>query len=148
MPKRYGMSSPVVASLKADVVEQDEREETGLRAVLNYGHTFAHAFEALTGYGQLLHGEAVSIGMMCAARLASRLGRIDQSLATRQLALLESLKLPVTTPSLDHDAILEAMSRDKKVEHGRLRFVLPSRLGQVELVGDVAPVDVIAALEE
>jgi len=134
--------------LKADVVEQDEREETGLRAVLNYGHTFAHAFEALAGYGQLLHGEAVSIGMMCAARLASRLGRVDRSLATRQLALLESLKLPVATPTLEHDAILEAMSHDKKVEHGKLRFVLPSRLGQVELVGDVAPVDVIAALEE
>ena len=57
--------------LKADIVEQDEREETGVRAVLNYGHTFAHAFETLTGYGQLLHGEAVSMGMMCAARLAS-----------------------------------------------------------------------------
>ena len=64
--------------LKADVVEKDEREETGLRAVLNYGHTFAHAFEALTGYGELLHGEAVSIGMACAARLAARLGRVDE----------------------------------------------------------------------
>ena len=62
--------------LKAQVVSRDEREETGLRAVLNYGHTFCHAFETLTGYEKLLHGEAVAIGMMCAARLAERLGRI------------------------------------------------------------------------
>src|SRR5690606_34866041 len=62
--------------LKADVVEQDEFERTGLRAMLNYGHTFAHAFEALAGYGELLHGEAVAIGMVCASRLAERLGRI------------------------------------------------------------------------
>ena len=60
--------------LKADVVEQDEREETGLRSILNYGHTFCHAFEAATGYETLLHGEGVAIGMMCAARLAERMG--------------------------------------------------------------------------
>ena len=66
--------------LKADVVEKDEREETGLRAVLNYGHTFCHALEAATGYGQLLHGEGVAIGMLCASRLAERLGRVDAAL--------------------------------------------------------------------
>lgn len=132
--------------LKADVVEQDEREETGLRAVLNYGHTFCHAIEAVGGYGELLHGEAVSIGMMCAARLAERLGRIDATLGARQHALLTALKLPVDVPPLDHELLLAAMQRDKKVEHGRLRFVLPSRLGHVELVGDIAPADVKAAL--
>ena len=123
--------------LKADVVERDEREETGLRAVLNYGHTFAHAFEAIAGYGELLHGEAVSIGMQCAARLAERLGRIDRQLVQRQQHLLEALKLPVGTPRLDEGALLAAMQRDKKVEHGRLRFVLPTRLGHVELVGGI-----------
>ena len=66
--------------LKADVVEQDERETTGLRAVLNYGHTFGHALETESGYGEFLHGEAVAIGMVCAARLAERLGRVDHSL--------------------------------------------------------------------
>ena len=132
--------------LKADVVAQDEREESGLRAVLNYGHTFAHAFETLGGYGQLLHGEAVAIGMMCAARLAERLGRIDGELVRRQEALLRTLNLPVETPELDAEQIVDAMQRDKKVQHGRLRFVLPSRLGHVELVGDVPREAVLASL--
>jgi 3-dehydroquinate synthase len=132
--------------LKADVVEQDEREETGLRAILNYGHTFAHAVESVAGYGQWLHGEAVSIGMMCAARLAQRLDRIDWSLVVRQQKLLVALGLPVEMPELDEADLLAAMQRDKKVEHGRLRFVLPSRLGEVELVGDVEADDVHAAL--
>jgi 3-dehydroquinate synthase len=132
--------------LKADVVEQDEREETGIRAVLNYGHTFCHAIEAETGYGQLLHGEAVSIGMTCAARLAQKLGRIDAAFVARQQALLLALGLPVDVPAVDHDALLAAMQRDKKVEHGQLRFVLPVEMGCVELVGNVDPQDVRDAL--
>jgi 3-dehydroquinate synthase len=134
--------------LKADVVQRDEREETGLRAVLNYGHTFAHALETLTGYGELLHGEAVAIGMTCAVRLARRLGRIDDRLVERQRALTEALGLPIPMPKLDRRKILATMTRDKKVEHGRLRFVLPSRLGHVELVDDVDEADVLAAMEE
>jgi 3-dehydroquinate synthase len=133
--------------LKADVVENDERETTGLRAVLNYGHTFGHAIEAETGYGTLLHGEAVSIGMICASRLAERLGRIDSELTQRQLDLLQALGLPVALPDVDREVLLAAMRRDKKVAHGRLRFVLPSRLGCVELVGGVAEDDVRAVLE-
>jgi len=133
--------------LKADVVQQDEREETGLRAVLNYGHTFGHALEALAGYGQLLHGEAVAIGMLCASRLAERLGRVDNRLTQRQRSLLETLGLPVEMPELDRDEILETMTHDKKVQHGRLRFVLPSKMGHVELVGGIDPADVRAALE-
>jgi 3-dehydroquinate synthase len=132
--------------LKADVVEQDEREETGLRAVLNYGHTFCHAFETLTGYGQLLHGEAVAMGMLCASRLAERLGRVDAAFTRRQHNLLAVLGLPLEPPALDAEQVLSAMSRDKKVEHGRLRFVLPTRMGHVELVGDIDPVVVRAAL--
>ncbi len=133
--------------LKATVVEQDEREETGLRAVLNYGHTYAHALEAVAGYGELLHGEAVSIGMPCAARLALALGRIDSELVERQDNLLRRLHLPVKVPeSLPEDALLAAMQRDKKVEHGRLRFVLPTRVGHVELVGGVDPQQVRKAL--
>jgi len=128
------------------VVENDEREETGLRAVLNYGHTFAHPLEALSGYGEILHGEAVAIGMLCASRLAERLGRIDAALTERQHALLTALGLPVDVPDLDRQQIVDNMMHDKKVEHGRLRFVLPSRMGHVELVGGVAPADVRAAL--
>lgn len=132
--------------LKADVVEQDEREETGLRAVLNYGHTFCHAIESATGYGQYLHGEAVSIGMVCAARLAERLGRIDGELGKRQLALLRALGLPTALPPLDRHQLVELMRHDKKVEHGRLRFVLPDRLGHVELAQGIDEADVIAAM--
>lgn len=132
--------------LKADVVQADEREETGQRAVLNYGHTFCHALETVTGYGKYLHGEAVSIGMLCASRLAERLGRIDHELTARQHKLLGALGLPVDFPEVNHDAIVAAMAHDKKVEHGRLRFVLPSKLGHVELVGDVDECDVREAL--
>ena len=116
------------------------------RAVLNYGHTFAHALETVAGYGELLHGEAVSIGMMCAARLAERLGRIDADFVGRQQSLLESLGLPTKLPAADPDELLDVMSRDKKSESGRLRFVLPTRLGHVELVGDVDEDDARAAL--
>ena len=133
--------------LKADVVERDEREETGLRAALNFGHTFGHAFEALSGYGTLLHGEAVAIGMVCAARLAERLGRVDDQFTGRLHRLLQSLELPVDVPHLDGKKIVDAMTRDKKVQHGQLRLVLPTRLGHVELVGDVATADIRAALK-
>lgn len=124
--------------LKADVVQADERETTGLRAVLNYGHTFCHAFEATCGYGELLHGEAVSIGMLCASRLAASLGRISSEVTDRQFNLLTELGLPTATPQVDIEPVMAAMQRDKKVEHGKLQFVLPTRMGNVELVGGVS----------
>ena len=133
--------------LKADVVEQDEREETGRRSVLNYGHTFCHAFEAVTGYEQILHGEGVAIGMMCAARLAERMGRIDNAFTQRQFALLTAFSLPTAVPHVDPDELIEAMYHDKKVERGELRFVLPTRMGEVELVRGVRTEEVLAALE-
>jgi 3-dehydroquinate synthase len=132
--------------LKADVVEQDEREETGLRSILNYGHTFCHAFEAATNYEQLLHGEGVAIGMMCAARLAQRLGRVDAAFTDRQRKLLETFQLPLDVPDVEHDELIELMFRDKKVDRGKLRFVLPTRLGHVELVRDVETKDILGAL--
>lgn len=135
--------------LKAIVVEGDEREETGLRAVLNYGHTFCHALETVTGYGTYLHGEAVAIGMICASRLAESLGRIDAALTRRQRNLLNALGLPVAIgsdqPPVPTEDLLAAMQRDKKAEQGRLRFVLPSRMGHVELVNGVEEGPVRAA---
>jgi 3-dehydroquinate synthase len=124
--------------LKAQVVQQDEREETGLRAILNYGHTFAHAFETVGGYGTWLHGEAVSAGMVCASRLAEKLGRIPSSMTDRQRALLNECALPVR-PLLKWDIpeMISVMRRDKKAEAGQLRFVLPTRLGHVELVDGI-----------
>jgi len=124
--------------LKADVVEQDERELTGRRAVLNYGHTFAHAVETVGGYGALLHGEAVAIGMICASRLAERLGRIDEQVTQRQHDLLAALGLPVAVPKMSSQRLIEAMRRDKKARQGKLNFVLPTELGHVELVADVS----------
>lgn len=127
--------------LKAEVVKQDEFETTGLRAILNYGHTFGHAFEALAGYGELLHGEAVSIGMICASRLAEKLGRITPHDTQRQSNLLSALHLPVAVPDnliSREDDILKCMMLDKKTESGELRFVLPSRLGHVETVRGIS----------
>jgi len=126
--------------LKAAVVEQDEYERSGLRAVLNYGHTFAHAFEALAGYGELLHGEAVAIGMMCASRLAESLGHIDPEVTQRQLKLMTSLQMLVKSPAttqISADAVLQRMQLDKKTLGGRLRFVLPVQLGHVKLMSDI-----------
>ncbi len=136
--------------LKADVVEKDEFERTGLRAVLNYGHTFGHAFEALAGFGELLHGEAVAIGMLYASRLAERLGLIDSSVTSRQEALLRHCGLPTRLPAgWPHsiDAVIERMKLDKKTLGGQLRFVLPKRLGHVEIVNDVSETDVRAVLQ-
>jgi 3-dehydroquinate synthase len=134
--------------LKADIVEQDETEQTGLRAVLNYGHTFGHAIETLTSYGEYLHGEAVAMGMMCAARLSERLGMVGTELFNRQETLLRGLGLPTRLPRLPIAEMLTVMQHDKKAQHGKLRFVLPHRLGHVELVEGVPSDTVAAVLEE
>jgi 3-dehydroquinate synthase len=135
--------------LKADVVERDELELTGLRAILNYGHTFAHAFEAVGGYGSWLHGEAVAAGMVCAWKLAERLGRVGPELGERQTVLLRSFGLPVTVkPDWDADSLLDSMRRDKKNVGGRMRFVLPKSTGGVELVSDVPEAEVRAVIAD
>ena len=119
--------------LKAEVVRDDEREE-GRRAILNYGHTFGHAIEAVYGYGQYLHGQAISIGMHCAAKLANRLGLVDEAFVLRQKSLFESLHLPTFVPQGKEIELVKAMHRDKKVARGVLRVVLPTKLGEVEIV--------------
>jgi 3-dehydroquinate synthase len=139
-PAALGHAVERSAALKAAVVEQDEREISGLRAVLNYGHTFAHAYETVAGYGALLHGEAVAIGMARAARLAADMGRIPAEVVARQDQLLSRFRLPISPPShlCDAEPLIVIMGRDKKTMDGRLRFVLPSRIGHVELVNDAA----------
>jgi 3-dehydroquinate synthase len=134
--------------LKADIVEKDEREVTGLRAILNYGHTFAHAFETVAGYGTWLHGEAVAAGMMCAARLACLLGMIDVEVADRQEKLLLRFGLPVRPEAWSVDEILKVMRRDKKAAAGRLRFVLLRAPGIVEVVENVDERQVEATLQK
>ncbi len=131
--------------IKADVVEQDEFEHTGLRAVLNYGHTFGHAFENLCRSGELLHGEAVAIGMIYASRLAERANLIDESVTDRQRKLLESLDLPTALPeglSFTVDEILSRMRLDKKAVSGQLRFVLPTRIGEVKVYPNIPEAEV------
>jgi 3-dehydroquinate synthase len=134
--------------LKADVVEKDEREETGLRAVLNYGHTFAHAFETVAGYGHWLHGEAVAAGMVSASRLAQRRGLVSAEVTDRQRSLLERFGLPVAPERWPADDLLATMRSDKKNVAGRLRLVLPRRLGEVALFDDVPEAEVRRVLEE
>ena len=118
--------------IKALVVAQDERE-TGLRAILNFGHTFGHAIESGLGYGEWLHGEAVGCGMVMAARLSQRLGGIDAAFVQRLTRLIERAGLPVTAPRLGADRYLELMRLDKKSEAGEIRFVVIDRPGSARV---------------
>jgi 3-dehydroquinate synthase len=115
--------------IKADVVGQDERE-SGLRAILNFGHTFGHAIESGLGYGQWLHGEAVGCGMVMAAQLSRRLGLIDAAYESRIRHLVERCGLPVCGPALGADRYLELMRLDKKSEGGEIRFVVIEAAGR------------------
>ena len=134
--------------LKARVVEQDEREETGVRMILNYGHTFAHAFETAAGYGTWLHGEAVAAGMACAARLAEHRQLIGPDLVERQLALLRRFGLPTAPGPWPLADLLATMRSDKKARAGQLRFILPRRLGEVALFDDFPEAEVRRVLED
>ncbi len=138
--------------VKAAIVAADERETTGERALLNFGHTFAHAYEALAGYdGGLLHGEAVAIGMLHAFALSVRLGHCPAGDLERARAHLERLGLPsrpaeVSNRPFPPDALLVAMARDKKVEDARLRFVLARGIGSAFTSADVPEAAVRAVL--
>jgi shikimate kinase/3-dehydroquinate synthase len=122
--------------LKMDVVQHDERDG-GLRNILNYGHTFGHALEALTDYGAWLHGEAVAIGMEVAAQIAVTRSVLANEYALRQHKLLCALDLPVRCPGVDAESALEVMQRDKKVRAGHMRWVLPTRIGHAEIYDDI-----------
>lgn len=122
--------------LKAGVVEEDEKE-SGLRAILNYGHTIGHGIEAASDYSLYRHGEAVAIGMQGAARLAVEMGLCEPDLLQRQENLLWSLGLPLFYQGLPVGRILEAMSKDKKAARGKLTWVLPERIGKVVIRRDV-----------
>ena len=121
---------------KAGVVARDETEQ-GERALLNFGHTFGHAFEAVAGYGEILHGEAIAIGMRLAADLSTRIGMAPEADARRLDALLQRLGLSTAVPNLDVDAILAAMRLDKKNVSGRLRLILWRGIGRAEVVDGI-----------
>lgn len=124
-------------AIKAEIVALDERED-GVRALLNLGHTFGHAIETGMGYGAWLHGEAVAAGMVLAARLSHRLGLIAAQDVARVSALLAGAGLPIAAPEFGLDRYLELMGHDKKVEGGRIRFVLMKRIGEA-FVSDEVP---------
>ena len=120
--------------IKADVVRKDEREG-GLRAVLNFGHTFGHAIEAGLGYGAWLHGEAVGCGMVMAADLSRRLGQIDEAAVERVRALVKAAGLPTVAPDLGLERWIELMEVDKKNEGGAIKFILTKPLGSPSITG-------------
>ena len=119
-------------AIKAEVVAEDERE-SGRRAILNFGHTFAHAIENCLGYGEWLHGEAVAAGMVMAAELSN----IDRSEVVRLRTLIERAGLPTAAPNIGSSRMLDAMSRDKKVQQKEIRFVLLRELGDAFITADV-----------
>ena len=123
---------------KAKVVDEDP-EDRGIRAILNYGHTIAHAIEATAGYGAYRHGEAVAIGMVGAGRLAARTGRWSTAAATRQNELLAAVGLPASFDGVDPAQVLDAMQRDKKVRAGRVRWVMPDAIGQASVGVELDP---------
>jgi shikimate kinase/3-dehydroquinate synthase len=129
-------------AIKARIVSADEREETGLRTTLNYGHTLAHALESATAYGRFLHGEAVAVGMTLAARISALLGLLPDGIVDRQRLLLERFKLPVRSRGIDRAAIDAAMSLDKKVRGKAIQWVLLDGIGRPVLRNDV-PNDVV-----
>ena len=132
--------------IKAEVVAQDERE-SGLREILNFGHTFGHAIEAGLGYGQWLHGEAVGCGMVLAAELSHRLGLMPADFVVRLRDLIERAGLPVCAPDLGLAKYMELMRVDKKAEDGEIRFVVIESLGRAGMrpAPDALVADVIAA---
>ncbi|WP_296893125.1 3-dehydroquinate synthase [Thiobacillus sp.] len=130
--------------IKAQVVGQDEREG-GIRAILNLGHTFGHAIETGMGYGNWLHGEAVAAGMAMAAETSRRMGWLSEADVARTRALIRVAGLPDVAPDLGVDTYLEYMGHDKKVEGGKMRFVLLKKLGEAVITADV-PTDVLTGV--
>jgi 3-dehydroquinate synthase len=133
--------------IKASVVIEDEKER-GVRAHLNFGHTFAHAIEATAGYGEIQHGEAVALGMRAATRVAAELGICDASVQGRLSDLCEAGGLPTRIELASDDVLQGAMRHDKKVVGSRVRFVLPTRIGEVVLRDDVPPECITAGWAE
>jgi len=133
---------------KAAVVSKDEKE-AGLRAILNYGHTIGHALESLTDYKEFLHGEAVAVGMVAAGAIASQLQWWDDSCQTRQVQLLDRIQLPTRIPAtLATDTIIDRLQTDKKVKDGKVRFILPTAIGSVEVTDAVSRDAIAAAIGE
>jgi 3-dehydroquinate synthase len=146
-----GSLAPLIArniAIKAAIVSADETERTGQRALLNFGHTVGHAIENVAGYGQLLHGEAISLGMCAALGISQRKYGLAAADAGRVRGKLQAYGLPVTMPSgLDTEALLAAMRHDKKFSAGQIRYVVAPELGEAFVAEDVTEDDIGAAID-
>ncbi|MDP2661704.1 MAG: 3-dehydroquinate synthase [Dehalococcoidia bacterium] len=134
-------------TIKADIVGRDERETTGERSLLNYGHTLAHGLEVAAGYGRLLHGEAVAVGMAGAGFISREMDLLSAEKADAQEELLRRYGLPTRCKDVDRERVLEAMAMDKKVRSGKIRWVLLEDIGRAMLRNDVPPELVTEALD-
>ena len=132
--------------IKADVVSEDEREG-GVRAILNFGHTIGHAIETAGEMKQWRHGEAVALGMVGAGFIAVARGKFSIEEFQRMEKLIKEFELPVRYPDLEFEELYDFMKRDKKVKAGKIRFVLPTRIGETEIVDDVTRVQMAEAVE-
>ncbi len=148
--RRDGLADLIARNvgIKARIVVADEKEITGERALLNFGHTIGHAIEQAAGYGRFLHGEAISIGLHAALRLSVEKAGLSEAEAEKVVAALEAFQLPTRIPSdLETDALMEAMGHDKKFESGQVRFVLLERLGSAFLSSSVTAGEIRVILE-
>ena len=143
--------APLIArniAIKAAIVAEDEKERSNTRALLNFGHTLGHAIENVAGYGELLHGEAISIGLAAALVISQKKCGLSARDADRVRSKLSSFGLPRTLPAhLDTDALLAAAAKDKKFSGGKIRFVVVPRLGEAELSSDVTEADLREAID-
>lgn len=150
-PDRRDVPADLIArniAIKARIVEADEHETTGLRALLNFGHTIGHGIEAAVPYGEMLHGEAISLGLRAALFLSRRHSGLAAAQASRIEALLARFRLPLVLPeAIPTGRILDKMGRDKKFEAGRIRFVLLEQPGTAHLSDRVTPADLAEAIE-
>ena len=133
-------------TIKAKIVAQDEKDK-GIRGILNFGHTIGHAIEAETSFTEYTHGESVAIGMVAEAELAQLLGLIDKGFVDRLKNLLLKAKLPIKLPNIDTDRLIKHMQRDKKNKIGKIVFVLPTKLGRVEMFDNIEYVSLAQILK-
>ena len=144
----FGCLSHIIetsCSIKAKVVEKDERE-SHYRMILNFGHTIGHAIESLTDYSRFIHGEAVSMGMVCAAQLSYSLGKCSEEIPRRIEALLKNLGLPVAVPELDSSAIIESLYHDKKTMDRKIKFILVTEIGSIEIADQILEPEILKVL--
>ncbi len=132
-------------AIKAEVVEKDELE-SHYRMILNFGHTLGHAIESLTKYSCFIHGEAVAMGMVGAAKLSHSMGRCSQEVPERLEALLKNLGLPVEMPELDSSAVIESLYHDKKTTNHKIKFILVKEIGSIEIVDEVSEAEILKVL--